>query len=57
MYASSFNLQPYEGEIMIAIYLELKETAFIAQDFIVRDSRVVPTGCIGLTVFLQAALK
>lgn len=57
MYASSFNLQPYEGEIMIAIYLELKETAFIAQDFIARDSRVVPTGCIGLTVFLQAALK
>jgi hypothetical protein len=30
MYASSFNLQPYEGEIMIAIYLELKEIAFTA---------------------------
>ena len=52
MYASSFNLQPYEGEIMIAIYLELKEIAFTAQDFIVKDARVVPSGCISLTSFL-----
>lgn len=46
MYASSFNLQPYEGEIMIAIYLELKEIAFTAQDFTVKDSRVVPSGLL-----------
>lgn len=57
MYASSFNLQRYEGEIMIAIYLELKEIAFTAQDFTVKDLRVVPSGCIGPTPFLQAALK
>lgn len=30
MYASSFNLQPYDGEIMIAIYLELKDITFAA---------------------------
>ena len=32
MCVNSFNLQPYEGEIMIIIYLELKEITFSAQD-------------------------
>lgn len=37
MYVNSFNLQPYEGEIMIVIYLELKEIKLSAQDHIVKD--------------------
>lgn len=46
MYASSFNLQPYDGEIMIAIYLELKDITFAAHITRWKTARVVPSGCI-----------
>lgn len=37
MSVNSFTLQPYEGKIMIIIYLELKEIMFSAQDHTVKD--------------------
>lgn len=37
MSVNSFNLQPYEGEIIIIIYVELKEITFSAQDHTVKD--------------------